>query len=163
MGNSEAIRSLLFDALQICETYGSNLLTQDLKADIHCALGATANKMNNAGSYWRYSTAFLENRLQMEKQYPNGDIRLADAYNEHGIAQMMSKEYYEADDCFDVAIRMYVTQPNFKNDMNTVTRANIGFAVWLEGSNLPRAVVVFQLAIQDRQERFGFLDNKSFW
>ena len=135
--------------------------TQDLLTDIHYTLGAIANETNDAESCMRHATAFLETRLKIAEETQTRDVRLAVAYNEIGIAKMMSKKFDKAEECFENAIKVYSALPHFRKDMNTVSHANRGLAAWLKG-DLSRAVVIFEQAIQDREELFGFLDKENF-
>ena len=160
-GNSYAIRYLLEEAQKICETLDGSRQRQDLLTDIHYTLGAIANETNDARSCLTHTKAFLEMRLEIAAETGINDVRLAVAYNETGIARMMSHELNEAEECFDNAIKVYSALPNFQKDMNTVSHANRGLAAWLKG-DLSRAADIFLQAIQDREELFGFLDTQNF-
>lgn len=152
---------MLDEAQQLCETSEKSQQNQDLLTDIHYTLGAIANETNDTESCMRHTTAFLETRLKIAEETQTRDVRLAVAYNESGIAKMMSKEFDEAEKCFENAIRVYSALPDFRKDMNTVSNANRGLAAWLKG-DMSRAVVIFEQAIQDREELFGFLDKENF-
>ena len=152
---------MLDEAQAICQMCERTQNTQDLLADIHYTLGAIASETNDAKSCLKHTNALLDLRLAIARETGVRDVRLAIAYNENGIARMMSHDYDGAQDCFDNAIQVYSALPNFRKDMNTVSHANRGLAAWLKG-DLPTAAKIFEDAIQDREELFGFLDKENF-
>lgn len=152
---------MLDEAQQVCETLERSQQTRNLITDIHYTLGAIANETNDAESCLRHTTAFLKTRLQIAEETQIRDVRLAVAYNEIGIAKMMSKELDEAETYFENAIEVYSALPDFRKDMCTVSHANRGCAAWLKG-DLTRAAEIFEQAIRDREELFGFLDKENF-
>ncbi|KIW74479.1 hypothetical protein Z517_12419 [Fonsecaea pedrosoi CBS 271.37] len=160
-GNSYAIRDMLDESWKICQTCEESQQSRNLLADIHYTMGAIASETNDPELCMQHTRALLDMRMQVAEKTAIRDVRLAIAYNENGIARMMSRDFDGAERCFESAIDVYSSLPDFRKDMNTVSHANRGLAAWLKG-DFTRAIKIFEDAIRDREELFGFLDKENF-
>lgn len=152
---------MLDESWKICQTCDESQQSRDLLADIHYTMGAIASETNDPELCMKHTRALLDMRMQIADKTDIRDVRLAIAYNENGVARMMSRDFDGAEKCFENAIDVYSSLPDFRKDMNTVSHANRGLAAWLKG-DFPRAVKIFEDAIRDREELFGFLDKENF-
>ncbi|CCC14556.1 unnamed protein product [Sordaria macrospora k-hell] len=118
-GESHKILPILEMALELCVNVSTHE-TRDLGSDIRYTLGAISNETNDAESCLAHTKRFVDIRLEIAKQSTEADERLAQSYNQTGVAWMMVKEYQKAEDAFLISAKGYERLPNCTKDMRSL-------------------------------------------
>ncbi|KAJ5406075.1 tetratricopeptide repeat domain-containing protein [Penicillium sp. CMV-2018d] len=159
-GNSEDIKPFFNLALEICRQT-SDSRSSEVLADIHYGLGAVANETNDGKSCLYHNEQLLKLRHDVFSSTGKGDIRLANAHNQFGIALVMNREYEKAIYAFETSIGVYRGLEDYWLSMDHNPRTNMGFTYWIIG-NLDRAEQILRDLLHDRETKFGVNDRESF-
>ncbi|KAK3935064.1 tetratricopeptide repeat domain-protein [Diplogelasinospora grovesii] len=159
-GNSQDIKPFLTLALDICNR-NPGPASEQLLADIHYGLAAAANETNDGKACLYHTEKLLSMRLEALASTGKGDIRLAIAHNEYGIALVMNGDYGKSIAAFERSIEVYKGLEDYWLAMDTNPRTNMGFTFWVTG-NLDRAEQVLQSLLSDRETKFGINDRESY-
>jgi tetratricopeptide (TPR) repeat protein len=147
-------------ALEICNTNPSEELVA-LRDDVLHNLGAVEKSTNNVTMSLEYTTRRLDYRLQALKDGEQPDVRVASAYNEHGLSCMLNGRPEQAVEHFLTSIRYYKELEDYQLAMDNNPRMNLGFAYWAT-AQLDKGLEYLEQLLEDRVIRFGPHDSESF-
>jgi tetratricopeptide (TPR) repeat protein len=135
--------------------------SQALLSDIHFNLGAIANETNDWSSCLENNILLLRMRESISSKSGKPDLRLGIAYNQMGVADTMIGKYALATEFFRRSIQVYQALDDFEVDMLAFPRANLGFALWVQGQ-FSEAEKVLGTALAEREKEFGKMDKFSY-
>lgn len=133
----------------------------NLICDLHYALGALANESNDGVSCIKHNELLLQMRIKVARMRGIPDFRLALAYNQMGVALMMTQRRDEAIASFLTSIEKYRQLEEYRKGMDSNPILNCSFAYWLIG-DLTSAENLMLPGLRDREAMHGLHDTISY-
>lgn len=127
---------------------------------IHYNLGAVASQTNDGAACLVHNRIFLQLRQTAAKTHNSArqDPLLAHAYNQMGVAKMMSGMISDAEVEFRNSIFNYSNLETFKRSMLCFPRTNLGLCLWLQ-NKLTEASTILEVGLAEREEDIAVLDD----
>lgn len=162
--------------LEICKSLQNHLvdersllLNQEDLDEVEYLIGesrhnseAIANECNDPHLALFHSRKYYELMKEsfLDKE-PSNDFRLLISYNEYGVALIMNKKWDHAIEVLLQCVRDMAHYSSISDVLMSLPYANLGLAYWLSGQTQMADKVLTQ-AIQERQEKFGEEDCRTF-
>ncbi|KAL0263689.1 hypothetical protein SLS55_002670 [Diplodia seriata] len=141
-----------------------NISSEDVEAllaEIHYNIGCVATETNNPGDAVLHFTTFNEMIASVASAKHKREW-YAISWNELGVAQMMNKEWREAERCFLRSIEIMKEVNASSKELQSFPTVNLGLSYWLQGGRLEEANAVLMAGLQDREAIYGINDRESF-